>query len=250
MRVQKWQVQLAGTLVLLTVSFYGIRWWLFPRPDFHNEMWRFLIGDIAFLFLQVLLVTMFIDRVAQRREKDEMRQKLNMIVGAFFSHTGTKLLGRIATADTALPEVRDDLVPSMAWKPEDYAQASRAFRAHEPRVDLTACDLTALRELLSNQKDYLLGLLGNQSLLEHEQFTDLLWAVTHLAEELEARPDLGALSDADARHIAIDVKRAYGLLGAMYLAYLSHLQANYPYLFSLAVRTNPLDPEAHAEVTE
>jgi len=30
----------------------------------------------------------------------------------------------------------------------------------------------------------LLGLLGNPNLLEHDSFTDLLWAVFHLMEEL------------------------------------------------------------------
>ena len=93
-------------------------------------------------------------------------------------------------------------------------------------------------------------MLGNQSLLEHEQFSDLLWATTHVAEELEARADLSALTRPDAAHLAGDVKRAYLLLGEVWIEYLQHLQANYPYLFSLAVRTNPLDPNAQVPVAE
>lgn len=248
MKLKRWQLELAVTLLMLTVVLYAVRWWLFPAPEFHNEMWRFLIGDIAFVFLQVLLVTLFVDRVTRQRERDEMRQKLNMIVGAFFSQVGTRLLGSLAASDVRLTEVRDELVPTVAWKPVDYATASTAFASHEAEIDLNACDLAQLRTMLLEHKSYLLGLLGNQSLLEHEQFTDLLWAITHLAEELEARADLSALATPDARHIAIDVKRAYALLGSLYLAYLRHLQAFYPYLFSLAVRTNPLDPDAHVEV--
>ncbi len=46
----------------------------------------------------------------------------------------------------------------------------------------------------------------------------------------------------------VDVKRAYTLLGVQWLDYLRHLQTQYPFLFSLAVRTNPLDPQASVTV--
>jgi len=249
LKVHRWQIELAGILLLMTSVFYWVRWTLFPEPALHNEMLRFLLGDVAFLFLQVLLVTVFIDRVAQQREHDEMRQKLNMVVGAFFSQIGTQLLGKLASADQELGQIRDDLVPRPGWTPAQYAGATRAFSAHRPRIDLSACDLSELKALLSTQKTYVLGLLGNQSLLEHEQFTDLLWAITHLAEELEARPSLHDLPPSDAAHLAGDVKRAYALLGERWLSYLLHLQTNYPYLYSLAARTNPLDPEAQVTVT-
>ncbi len=250
MRVQKWQLQLAGLMLLLTAAFYVARWALFPNPAFHNEMLRFLVGDLAFLFLQVLLVTVFIDRVTRDRERAEMRQKLNMVVGAFFSEAGTTLLGKLALIDSSLGEVRDDLVPRMSWKPTDYTKARAAFKVHEAKIDLTACDLNELKLLLSEKKSYMLSLLGNQGLVEHEQFSDLLWAATHVAEELEARADLSTLTRPDAAHLAGDVKRAYLLLGEVWIEYLQHLQAHYPYLFSLAVRTNPLDPSAQVAVAE
>ena len=250
MRVQKWQLQLAGLMLLLTAVFYVARWVLFPSAALHNEMLRFLVGDIAFLFLQVLLVTVFIDRVTRDRERAEMRQKLNMVVGAFFSEAGTALLGKLAMIDGSLGDVRDDLVPRMNWKPNDYTRAREAVKVHEAKIDLTACDLSELKELLSDKKSYLLSLLGNQGLVEHEQFSDLLWATTHVAEELEARSDLSALTRPDAAHLAGDVKRSYLLLAEVWIEYLQHLQANYPYLFSLAVRTNPLDPSAQVAIAE
>ena len=100
----------------------------------------------------------------------------------------------------------------------------------------------ALRARLDREKTYLLSLLGNQALLEHEAFTDLLWAVTHLAEELHVRGDFDGLPATDRAHLVVDVKRAYTQLGVQWIDYLRHLQTQYPFLFSLAVRTNPLDP--------
>jgi len=249
MKVQKWQFELAALLLLLTITFYAVRWFLFPGLALHNEMMRFLFGDIAFLFLQVLLVTVFIDRVAQHREHEETRQKLNMVVGAFFSELGTQLLGELAVADANLASVRQGLIPRSNWTPEQYKSARIAFKAHDAKMELSGCNLLELKTLLVAEKSYLLGLLGNRSLLEHEQFTDLLWAITHLAEELEARPSLENMPAPDVSHLAGDVKRAYVLLGEQWLAYLQHLQTNYPYLFSLAARTNPLDSAASVTLT-
>jgi len=248
MRIQRWQAELVGILLAISVGLYALRWALFPGAQLHNEMWRFLLGDVAFLFLQVLLVTMLIDRVLAQRERDEMRQKLNMIIGAFFAEAGTELLGRIAVGDRRLAEVRDDLVPTPQWGDAEYSRAFRALAAHEPDIDISACDLSELKAMLSREKTYMLGLLGNQSLLEHESFSDLLWAITHLAEELAARRDLENIPDTDKHHLDGDVKRAFALLTAEWLEYLRHLQTQYPYLFSLAVRTNPLDPDANATV--
>ena len=63
------------------------------------------------------------------------------------------------------------------------------------------------------------------------------------------RESLDDIPTPDRIHITGDVKRVFTLLVHEWLEYLRHLQLQYPYLFSLAVRTNPLDPDAHAEVT-
>jgi hypothetical protein len=237
-------------LLSLGLGLYALRWVLFSGAALHNEMWRFLVGDIAFLCLQVALVTLILDRLLRSRERQAMLRKLNMVIGAFFSEVGTELLGRLAVTDQGLAEVRDDLIPQMSWTDPDYRTAETAVAQHQPKIDIDACDLVALKTMLVAEKPFLLGLLSNQSLLEHEQFTELLWAVTHLAEELEARTSFDALPVPDRIHLTGDVKRAYALLTLQWLSYLQHLQSQYPYLFSLAARINPLDPDAHVELSE
>jgi hypothetical protein len=250
MRLRRWQVEIAVTLIVAAIVVYAARWLLFPAASFHREMLRYLVDDVAFLFIQVLLVSMLLDGLMQRRSRETMLTKLNMIVGAFFSECGTDILGRIAKLDTDLGQVREDLLARMTWKAKDYERAKQAFRDHEPVIELSAGDLVELRRRLDAEKPYLLGLLGNQALLEHETFTDLLWAVTHVAEELHVRGDFDSLPATDRIHLVGDVKRAYTLLGVQWIDYLRHLQTQYPFLFSLAVRTNPLDPDASAIISE
>ncbi len=69
-----------------------------------------------------------------------------------------------------------------------------------------------------------------------------------MAEELSFRSQVSALSEADYEHLAGDIKRVYCLLAREWVAYLEHLHANYPFLFSLAMRTNPFDATASVEI--
>jgi hypothetical protein len=247
---ERWQLNVAAGMLAAAIALYAIRYFIFPTPALHNEMWRFLVGDVAFLFVQVLLLTFFIDRLLKQREREAMLQKLNMVIGAFYSQIGTKLMGMIASYDLGFAQVRDRVLVKHGWTPAQYADAKLAIREYDWSVEACDCDLYALKSVLLEQKQFLLSLLANQNLLEHETFTELLWAVTHLAEELEVRPSLSDLPPSDQRHIAGDINRAYVLLVSEWLDYMRHLQTQYPYLFSLAVRTNPLDPRAQPEVMQ
>ena len=86
-------------------------------------------------------------------------------------------------------------------------------------------------------------------MLEHELFSDLLWAVFHLDEELEARASLVNIPQSDLAHIAVDIQRVCGYLAAEWIAHVEHLKLQYPFLFSLVVRTNPFQEHPSPVVT-
>jgi hypothetical protein len=107
-------------------------------------------------------------------------------------------------------------------------------------------NLEEIHGFLTHHKGFLLALLENPQLIEHDSFTPLLQAVFHLTEELISRERLTGLPPADYAHLSGDLNRVYSLLTGEWLTYMRHLKKNYPYLFSLAMRTNPFD--SHAEV--
>ena len=49
-------------------------------------------------------------------------------------------------------------------------------------------------------------------------------------------------------HLKGDIRRAHSSLIVEWVRYMKHLKNRYPYLFSLAVRTNPFDSEASAVI--
>lgn len=104
--------------------------------------------------------------------------------------------------------------------------------------------------MLTKKKGFLLNLLENPNLLEHNSFTEMLWAIFHLTEELEHRKDLNSLLEKDYEHVTNDIKRAYNRIVTQWVLYMNHLKDKYPYLFSLAVRTNPFDEKTPVEVIE
>ena len=177
-------------------------------------------------------------------------EKLNMLIGTFFSEMGTALLTVFSDYDPHLEDIKQSLVVSPDWTQGTFQEASRKLKAYQYSVDIDRLSLPVLKQMLLAKRDFLVRLLENPILLEHETFTALLRAVFHLTEELAARKDLAALPRPDREHLANDVCRAYVLMVSEWLDYMHHLKSHYPYLFSLALRTNPFDEQASPLVTE
>jgi hypothetical protein len=241
-----WQIILGLSLMALSAIFYLLHYAIFR--DTHHIL-LYLIGDIAFVFIEVLLVTLIIHQLLSKREKHAMLKKMNMVIGAFFSEVGTELLRWFASLDLQLEEKRKDLLEISQWSEKRYIAVRKKLKNSKFEIESPEKNLEDLKSFLIGKRSFLLGLLENPNLLEHESFTELLWAVFHLTEETACRVDLKQLPDTDCQHLSGDIKRVYGLLISEWLAYMKHLRDNYPYLFSLAARMNPFDPKASPIVT-
>jgi voltage-gated potassium channel len=179
-----------------------------------------------------------------RREKLTRMKKLNMVIGVFFSEVGTRLIRLFVDSDPNSEEIRRGLKITEKWTHQDFRNVSAHLKKFRYGIETSRDGLASLKEFLIMRRDFLVRLLENPSLLEHESFTDLLRAIFHLAEELAYREDLTRLPENDEKHIAGDMIRAYHLLVQAWVEYMEHLKKNYPYLFSLAMRINPFDREA------
>jgi len=235
------QIILGVSLLTLSVLFYLVHYLIFK--DAHH-IFVYLVGDIAFVFIEVLLVTLIIHRLLEEQVKNARLEKLNMVIGAFFSEVGMKLLKVLSQNDSQIERIHEDLFAEGKSAGQKFVRISRFLRKHDYSIEKEKHDWGALKAFLVSKKDFLLRLLENSNLLEHESFTEGLRAVFHLAEELEARESLKNLPDADQKHLGADVERAYGQLALQWVEYVEHLENSYPYLFSLSVRTNPFDRSA------
>lgn len=246
MKLWNWRILLGISLLVLSGLFYFLHYLIFR--DLHHIL-IYLIGDIAFVFVEVLLVTLVIHGVLEEREKKARLEKLNMVIGAFFSEVGTRLLEILSRKDPGIEGLQKDLL-QRGSREDEYKSIIGYLRGHDYQIDFEKTEWEGLREFLVNKREFMLRLLENPNLLEHESFTDVLWAVFHLTEELGVREGLYALPDTDYKHLSGDMNRVYGQVARQWLGYMEHLKVSYPYLFSLALRTNPFNRIASPVVRE
>ena len=245
-REPRHKILLAVLLLLPSAAAYALHWAIFRNA---HDIVFYLLMDVAFLFVQAVMATLVFDQLLNARERQANRRKLNVAVGVFFSQVGNPLLRLLFAFDGHGEDVRRHLRIDGAWTEVHFAKMQIVLRGHEPAIEAGRGDLALLKVTLEQQRDFLLRLLENPNLLEHETLTEMLWSVFHLADELAHRPSVASLPDADRMHLENDIKRAYDWLVREWLRHMQHLKATYPYLFSLAVRTNPFDPEAKVEVS-
>jgi len=241
-----------STFILVAIVFMAVSAILYLTHyaifrDTHH-IFIFMLGDLAFLPLEVYLVVIVIERILTRREKQAIMQKLNMVVGAFFSEVGTELLKRLLVCYDRKGEIVKPFAVRQDWTHNDFKRALEFARALDEKPLCQNIDLDNLKVFLLEKQPFLLRLLENPNLLEHEIFSDLLLATFHLTEEFESRPSLTGLPESDLEHISGDINRLYGRLVAEWVSYVEHLKADYPYLFSLVVRTHPFQESPSAVV--
>jgi hypothetical protein len=241
MEKTRWQLYVGMGLVILSAVFYVLHYLIFR--DLHH-IFLYLIGDIAFVFIEVLLVTLIIHELLNQREKRARFEKLNMVIGIFFGEMGTKLLNFLSARDPHLEEIPKELLVKDGWSEENVSRLGEQLNRYDYGLEIQNEDFRQLKVFLHDEKDFLLRLLENPNILEHESFTDVLRAVFHLAEELDYRDDLERLPNSDRTHLGGDMKRAYRFLAYQWLFYMEHLKRNHPYLFHLAIRMNPFDRDA------
>jgi voltage-gated potassium channel len=199
-----------------------------------------IVGVGTFVGVLGTLTDLFI----MRRETASRVEKISILIGAFFSEVGRDLLVLFSRADMQREDISNELCLCGRWTEGDFRRVGAELARFDYRVEFSKLDFDEVRRLLSAHREFLVRLLENPNLVEHEAFTDLLRAVFHLADELAHRSDFSALPPADQAHLVGDVRRAYASLVSQWLEQMLYLEKNYPYLFSLAVRTNPFDDQA------
>ncbi|MBN1798812.1 MAG: hypothetical protein JW822_09545 [Spirochaetales bacterium] len=240
MKKQRSKIILAPILVLTSAGLYVLHYMFFH--DAHH-IYIYLVGDLAFLPVEVLLVSIVIENLLNRKEKKEKLEKLNMIIETFFSEFGKDLLIYASNYDKNIETIKSILVIEDCDRAIDFKTAFRTLKDYRSDIRIMDMDLPKLRDFLKTKRHFLLGLLQNPNLLEHQSFTETLMALFHITEELAAR-DFSTISEEDLEHTKIDIERAYSHLIHQWLKYIEYIQKHYPYFFLYALRTNPFDENA------
>lgn len=248
MNHRKSKITIGVILLLLTVVLHWVHYMIFH--DTHH-LFIYLVGDIAFVPLEVFLVSLIVDTSIEKHEKAHIMENLNMLIGLFFSEIGTELMKDFIENDPNIENIRSTYYLSKSLLEPDYSLILKETKKYKQTVNVENEDFLKLSRFLISKKELLVTLMSNPSLLEHETFTDLLRAVLHLQDELSYRYtelDLQDLDDSDVVHLKDDIERVYELLAEEWVHYMRKLYEEYSYLYYGAVIHNPYDFRDEKEI--
>jgi len=243
MRDQRWGVidinRIRNNILLILIlsissaCIYFIQIVLFQNKE---DTYFYFFQDLAFIPIQVLIVTLLLNKLIKIIGDYQNRKKVNVIISAFFSELGTSIVCEFSRFNENLDEVCE-MINHSDFK-SNMNDTRKKIKDYKIKIHVTADTLENLAQILSSKKSYMISMLENSSLLEHDSFTDMLWSVFHIADELQTR-DLKNLSQADLNHLSQDILRAYRFIILEWLNYMKYLNTEYPYLYDLALRKNP-----------
>ena len=219
--VRSWKFKFSILMIILIIIIYGSNILILKDPE---HVISYIWTHLGFIPVDILLVAFLLDEIISKKEHEAVLEKLDMLMGTFFSEIGNDLIGMLSTAN----KYKADTEKAIDFKAELSGEEREEF-------------LNNLRDLLISKRELLINFMNNSNLLEKDEFTSLILAIFHLDEELEHRTDLSNVRDADFNHLNGDMKRIYSKLIHEWIYYLSYLNKHYPYMISLAIRTNPFD---------
>lgn len=210
----------------------------------------YIFQDIAFLPLQIAIVTVVLGSYLKRREKIERLKKINIVINAFFNEAGTEFLICFHGFSKNYDEIKERLNVQTDWTDKMFLKTVGYLKNLDIQIECSKDQLNHLTVLMKNKRNFLIGLLENPNLLEHDTFTDMLLSVFHVMEELLARNEFEVDNQADMEHISNDIQRALKGLLVEWVEYMRHLRLEYPYLYSFMVRKNLFSREGGTMITK
>ena len=236
MKKYKEILKIGVALFSLSAVLYFINYLMFG--DAHH-LFVLIAEELAYMPIYIFIILVVAETALSSREKQEISRKTNALVGTFYTEVGYELIRIITKYDKDCDKIKRELVNVENWDAVKTKTFIASAYQHQYCAPKGTEDLVIIKDLMLQKKDFMLELMSNTSLIEKDEFSELLLAVNHVLEEFRTRGELSTFDSADIGHLHVDVERAYRHLINGWVMYMMHLEKEYPYLFKLALRVNP-----------
>ena len=224
-------------LVVLSLLLHYAHYLIFK--DAHHTL-IFLFADIAFIPMEVFFTNLIIDSLLEKIEKNNFLEKLNMMIGIFYTEIGRNILTEFVKGDENLAELINSNICAKNWDDSSCKKLKNKIEDHNFDLNITKINIDNIKNILSNNRDFLMNLIINENIHEHEEFTDMLMSLLHVKEEIDSRYS-DKIEAFELEHLASDMAVAYKYLTLDWCEYMNYLNKNYPRLFVRALIDNPFD---------
>lgn len=214
-------------LVVLSAIMFLIHYLVFGQAV--NTAYYSLM-NLCFIPINSLVVTIILESLIDYKAKQERMEKLNMLVGIFFTEVGSKLMHLIISADN---NAKNYIVSF-----EDLSKVKSQIDKHDYKINMDDINIEAIKSVLVQNSNLFINLISNENILQHEIFTDLIMSVIHLRDEIIFMEN-DIHGELDKRHLENDIIRVYKNITIQWVYYLEYLNKFYPFLYNNAIRVNP-----------
>jgi len=145
----RWQIVLGVVLVVVSAILYDAQITIFHST---RDTFFYLFQDLAFIPIQVLLVTLILNQLLNVREKHALLNKLNMVIGTFLSEVGTTLIKSIAAFDQNTGKIRGELLVTGEWSDQQFAAGARRVSSYDYNIQYSESDLQSLKTFLTGKR--------------------------------------------------------------------------------------------------
>ncbi len=238
----KWELKISIVLLLSSIFFYAVNYLTFHDTGFIE---KYILAQLGFLPISVLLVSIVLNSLMVRRTKKERQTKLNIVIGSFFGEVGKDLLRYLSKYDIKPEELAREVISLSSMSVGDIKNLEDEMKTRKFQLKVRNMNLYELRKFLIENKEFIVNILDNPVILEHETFTDLLWNVLHVTEELKRIINFDNISEDDYEDIKGDLEKLYFLLSYEWVKYVRYLHDAYPHIFQYEARTAPFIPHSY-----
>lgn len=236
-------VVLGAVFVAVSAILYVGFWFAWKDK---NLLLQGFFGSMAFLPLDVAVTILVIDRLLEIKTERVRKRNGAVIRGVVISEIGRPLIELFAH-DSDWFRSSQLLSSVHQWKPpmKRLFEEARKEAAQVKYCPIVHSDLSSLREFIHRTKPLAFELLQNDSVLEDDDLTAVLWEFMHLSDELCMRITAPHPSEPELDHIEFDLSRVLQKMIPLWLSHVEWLHVNFPELFILASKIMSIQPPSH-----
>lgn len=228
--------QLILLLLCASALLYAIHYLIFR--DLHH-LAIFGLHELAFVPLEVILVTLGLDQLVEKTHREEARSKVSIIETLYFNESGSTMLRYLTSFDPDAARLRELLQVTQDWRSSDFRQAIRQLKSYPFLLDLDRIDFFGLHYHLSQRHEYYRSMLENPALTQSEAFTEMIMKIYLLWEELDGRTNLYQLPEKDRSYLAELLHEIYRELTEYWLDNVYNHSIHNRFRLHRAIESNP-----------
>lgn len=219
-------------LCIASVVIYVIQLLVFKDP---NTTGFYILQDLAFLPISIAVATVVVGEYLEQKDKKERQEKTQMLCSGFFSEMGNELLQVIFPICLEKENIKNLFETSEIKDDKSFDAMREKLKVVPMHVELDGKSYDQVNKIICERRDVLLILSSNPLLLDHADFTKLIWGLFHLTDEFRLRGNYETLKKADLAHIEEDFSEILRYLLINWARNRVYTRKNFPNYYSSSI---------------